>query len=606
MRSMRGWCAFLIGGILVLLFAVAPASPQTTGSAKTLDLKIDLTQAPGPDAARVLRPGLSAYGSDTIPDYVWDKTLSELRVGYVVIEPKWQIILPSTSLEDMKARMKVQDKLVMDIVRSGGRVLYVFQCIPRWISSQPRNDAKTGTGEKLWYSVPPSDYAKWQEVVRAFVQHFNKELSTGGAVTYMIGSEPDNFWRGDEYDFYKYYEYAVKGALQADPEARIGGITPADHLSSVFNTTGKATRDHRPMLQNWIAYCAQARLPIHFVTWHSYPAGSPVPRGTTAWNAAAKDIRGWLGESGYKDTELIVTDWPEWKTHPESDAEFKAAWVASGMMSLADSGISMTHLLQDTLINDQVMKTNGSFGGGNGLFTRAGIAKPVYNAVLAISRMQGQVLSVGTGDPFVTAMATVGSGKVCLLLSYFLPPEWLLPINLFDPGTDLSVIVKAGSGPTKGFFENVVKRSAEGQSVAIPGQFSGETKTYLQNVAGFSRAAKSRRGVPVDVRIAFEGIADGSWASEEFVVDSQSSNSFAQRKDIQAKLTPFLRPGADVRSAQSIIGQIDQSARLQSLGTKPVQAQSSRLAMSTTLDPYSVHLIVLSKGGPSSPTASSK
>src|SRR5206468_147368 len=164
----------------------------------------------------------------------------------------------------------------------------------------------------------------------------------------------------------KYYEYAVKGALQADPEARIGGITPATHLSSVFNTTGKTTRNNRPMLQNWIAYCAQAHLPIHFVTWHSYPAGSPVPPGTTAWNAAAKDIRGWLGESGYKDTELIVTDWPEWKPHQESDTEFKAAWVASGMMSLAASGVSMTHLLQDTLINDQLMKTNGSFGGDQG------------------------------------------------------------------------------------------------------------------------------------------------------------------------------------------------------------------------------------------------
>ena len=604
MRSMRGWCPYLIGGILIVLIPAAPATPQPTGSAKTLDLKIDLSQASGLDAAKVLRAGLTAYGSDTIPGSVWDKTLSELRVGYVVIEPKWQIILPSTSLDDMKSRMKIQDKLVMDIVRSGGRVLYVFQCIPRWISSQPRNEAKMGVGEKTWYSVPPSDYGKWQEVVQAFVQHFNKQLNTGGAVTYMIGSEPDNFWKGDEYDFYKYYEYAVKGALQADPEARIGGITPATHLSSVFNTTGKTTRNNRPMLQNWIAYCAQAHLPIHFVTWHSYPAGSPVPPGTTAWNAAAKDIRGWLGESGYKDTELIVTDWPEWKPHQESDTEFKAAWVASGMMSLAASGVSMTHLLQDTLINDQLMKTNGSFGGGNGLFTRAGIAKPVYNAALAISRMQGQVLSVGTGDPFVTGMATVGNGKVCLLLSYFLPPEWLLPINLFDPGTDLSVIVKAGSGATKGVFENVVKRSAGGQSVAIPAQFPSETKTYLQNVAGFSRTAKARGGVPVDVRLAFEGIADGSWASEEFVVDSQSSNSFAQRKDIQAKLTPFLRPGADVRSAQSVIGQIDQAARLQSRGTKQVQARSSRLAMSTTLDPYSVHLIVLSKGGQPSPAAS--
>lgn len=605
MRTMRGWLVSLIGGILVL-FPGAPASPGPTGPAKTLDLKIDLTQASGIDAAKVLRPGLVAYGEDTISGFVWDKTLSEVRVGYVVVEPKWKIILPSTSLEDMKARMKVQDKLVMDIVRTGGRVLYVFQCIPRWISSQPRNEGKLGHGDKLWYSVPPSDYRKWQEVVRAFVQHFNKELNTGGAVTYMIGSEPDNFWKGDEYEFYKYYEFAVKGALQADPEARIGGITPADHLTRVFNTTGKATRDHRPMLQNWIAYCAQARLPIHFVTWHSYPAGSPVPSGTTTWNSAAKDIRGWLGESGYKDTELIVTDWPEWKPHAESDTEVKAAWVASGMMSLVDSGISMTHLIQDTLVNDQLAKTNGSFGGGNGLFTRAGIAKPVYNALLAISRMQGQVLSVSTSDPFVTGMATVGNGKVCLLLSYFLPPEWLLPFNLFEPGRDLGRILKEGSEAPKGVFENALKRAAAGQSAAIPGRFSSEMKAYMQNIAGFSRAAKAKRGIPVDVRLAFEGVADGSWASEEFVVDSRGSNSFTQRKDIHAKISRFLRPGVNLRAAQATIGQINEATGLRSGGTKQLQVQSSRLAMNTRLDPFSVHLIVLSKGGQSPLAASTK
>src|SRR5436309_14087742 len=116
MRSMRGWCPYFIGGILIVLIPAAPATPQPTGSAKTLDVKIDLTQASGLDAAKVLRPGLTAYGSDTIPGPVWDKTLSAQRVGYAVIEPECQIILPSTSRDDMQARIDIQLQRVMDVV----------------------------------------------------------------------------------------------------------------------------------------------------------------------------------------------------------------------------------------------------------------------------------------------------------------------------------------------------------------------------------------------------------------------------------------------------------------------------------------------------------
>jgi len=278
--------------------------------------------------------------------------------------------------------------------------------------------------------------------------------------------------------------------------------------------------------------------------------------------------------------------------------------VTSGMMSLVDSGVSMTHLLQDTQINDQLMKTNASFGNGNGLFTRAGIAKPVYNALFAISQMKGKVLRVDTGDPFVTGMASVQSGKVYVLLSYFVPPEWVLPFNLFDPGMSLGVIMKAGSGPNKGVFENALKRCASGDSGGIPAQLPGELKTYMQNVAAASRAAKARSGVPVDVRLALDGIADGQWGSEEFIVDSQHSNSFSQRKELQAKMTPFLRPGADLRAAQSVIGQGNQSTRLQSGGSQPVQAQAAHLALNSRLDPDFVHLIVLTRRGQASSPAS--
>ena len=211
---------------------------------------------------------------------------------------------------------------------------------------------------------------------------------------------------------------------------------------------------------------------------------------------------------------------------------------------------------------------------------------------------------VDTGDPLVTGMATYGNGNLSVLLSYFLPPDWLVAFNLFEPGTDLASILEEGARAPKGVFENTLKRSAQGQPGTIPATFSSATKTYLQNVAQFARAAQARRGVPADIRLAVQGMADAAWTSQDFLVDGPGSDSFSQRKDIQAKLSAYMRPGANLRSAQPIIGQINSATGLRPGETRQVQAQTSRLTLTTRLNPYEVRLIVLNQGNQAPAVAS--
>jgi glycosyl hydrolase family 39 (putative alpha-L-iduronidase) len=578
----------------------APQARQVPGGRSSISFAVPLDRPSPLDAAATLRTSVVTYQYEEVFPFMWDQFFKEQRVGTVLIEPKWQIILPSTSMDDLKQRMRSLDPIVMNAIHGGGSVLLMFQCVPKWISSQPDNNGLllANQNERIWYSVPPKSWDDWSSVVQAFVQHFNRELATGGHVSYMIGSEPENYWKGSEDDFFKYYQYAVKGALAADPGARLGGITPAYHLHSHFNTTNADTKDKRPLLQNWIRFCKAQGLPIHFVTWHSFPAGSPLPTATTQWAEAQRDISGWLAESGYRDAELIVADWPDWKAHPEGDTEVKAAWTATGLIALLQTGPQrFTYLgIRDAAIDKAAAASQATFGGGNGLFTRAGIIKPVYNVFRLTSRMEGKIVPVDTQDDFVKAVASVDGGHVWLLLSNFLPPDWLLPHNMFRP--DAKPPGETGELPAeeRKKIQNLSNQAVAGRLNLAQVNAEPYVKSWLTDLQDFSGRTRSRRGQTMQVTIQLQGMAPGAWHADEYVIDAHHANTFASLDRIKARLQPFMGGGVpDSGTLKPIVGQINAEADV--LATKHeirvTAAAGAPPSIETTLEPNAVHLIEL-------------
>ncbi len=113
----------------------------------------------------------------------------------------------------------------------------------------------------------------------------------------------------------------------------------------------------------------------------------------------------WTAEFGYSDAEFIVNDWPEWQAVPhENDSEFQAAYVVSSLISMIKhTKVKALYLgMRDipAFMNKQERRRNASFGGGTGMFTTIGLAKPVYNAYALMSKMEGQLIPVETGDEF--------------------------------------------------------------------------------------------------------------------------------------------------------------------------------------------------------------
>lgn len=607
------------------------ASEPKLGAPVAAELRftIDLTAARATRAEDVLRTNVAAYTHESIPPAIWEKFLAEQRVGDVLIDPVGDFI-GSKSFEDLRSRLRKNDALVKQILSAGGRVQLMIgsAIMPRWLSSQPKNEGDLfagglSEGVKIWRSVPPSDFAKWREVAKAVVHHFNVELQARGRIYYVVGNEPDNYWVGTEDEHNEYYRSFVLGALDADPDVRLGGITPAQFDAkrfSKFNPRSKpdgsvefqeiATKNGKPILYNWIAYCRAKGLPIRVVTWHQYPAASPTPPEGTLWLWGERQIRSWLAEFGYSDVELILNDWPEWRpVLEENDSEFKAAYVAAGVTAMVSNGdLTPVYLgLRDmsAYTDKGAAGASGSFGGGTGLFTRVGIAKPVYSAYALSSKMKGQIVPVETGDDFVQALAAVDGESVSVLLSNFIPSRRIMSRNTFGASgaalaeEELDMIrkrIQAQGWDRERLMKELLDGTLEVGKLGLP---EGLTRR-LEGLQNLARRRPKRGAEPVTISVAISGTArKGRFLRyEEYVVDETHANSYSLREEIAAKVGE-LEETRDRDAAMRLVADVNRRTDVASgkIRDERLAGDGETLTITVVMRPNAVHLVVLSPMG---------
>ena len=104
-------------------------------------------------------------------------------------------------------------------------------------------DALTSDSKKLgdWHAAnvaPPKDYLKWRNLVYETVKHLQERYGAEEIESWYfeVWNEPDlgdHFWipdpknpdRTNQEEYYKLYDYAVDGAVAANPNIRIGGLS---------------------------------------------------------------------------------------------------------------------------------------------------------------------------------------------------------------------------------------------------------------------------------------------------------------------------------------------------------------------------------------------
>ena len=310
-----------------------------------------------------------------------------------------------------------------------------------WKPGDNYNDIYTG------WAYPPTDYAKWGELVYQWARHLTQRYGRAEVDTWWweVWNEPDiGYWRGTPEEYMKLYDYAAAGLRRALPNARIGG-------PEVTGPNGMRTQQ---ILRNFIEHClrgtnfatGQTGSPLDLVTFHAKGAPTVRPEGFVRMSVS-NQLR--AIDNGFR----IVSSFPELKNTPivigESDPEGCAACPVrtnpsnayrNGTMfsSYTAEQISRTYELADlhrvNLLGAVTwafeFEGQPSFDGFRDLSTN-GVAKPVLNVFRMLGQMTGSRVATEStggltledvrdrgvrGQPDISALASRDARSVAVLV----------------------------------------------------------------------------------------------------------------------------------------------------------------------------------------------
>jgi len=204
--------------------------------------------------------------------------------------------------------------------------------------------------------VAYEDQAKWAEIARHVVMHYNDGWANGFYYDiryWEVWNEPDIsiFWTGTPDEYFQLYEATAQALKTHDPTLRVGG--PALCCNWEF-------------LAAFLAYAQANGVPVDFISWHTY---TPDPYDPYEQAEAAQYLRNLFG---FPDAELVLD---EWNYYPGAVNE---NWNAKGAAYTA----SFLAYMQDTpiVISNRYRGNGGGIAStGMGLFNDDGTyKKPAY------------------------------------------------------------------------------------------------------------------------------------------------------------------------------------------------------------------------------------
>ncbi len=166
----------------------------------------------------------------------------------------------------------IVDRILDTYVQAGAIPFVEIGFMPKALSTHPEPYQHTFPKGDIFtgWAYPPKDYAKWGELVHAWVKHCVEKFGEAEVSRWdwEVWNEPNiGYWHGspDEYD--KLYDYTADAVKRALPHARIGGP----------GSTGPANAKADAFLRQFLEHCSSGRnyvtgtngAPLDFISFHA-------------------------------------------------------------------------------------------------------------------------------------------------------------------------------------------------------------------------------------------------------------------------------------------------------------------------------------------------
>lgn len=392
------------------------------------------------------RTTLATLGSLS-PDRVYFRAHNLLTSGDGTPALKWG----STNIytEDAQGR-PVYNFTIVDHIFDTYRERHVKPYVeigfmPEAMSTRPQpyqHNFRPGSGDiRTGWAYPPKDYAKWEELIYQWVRHCverygKQEVESWYFETWNEANLEKYYWGGNQADFFRLHDAAVRGVRRALPTARVGG----PDIAGMRDT----------YLTDFMNHVKQAGTPTDFLSFHAKGTPSFIDDGngkghvrmglSTHLQVADHEFAQVQKDATFRNTPIVIGE-----SDPEGCAACQGPANAyrNGTMYSSYTAASFPRLqalatrrgvnLEGVLSWAFEFEDQPYFAGFRQL-TSAGIDLPVMNIFKMFAKMDGQyvaatsdrqlpldqVMASGVrGDADVGTLATVDENKVAILVWHY-------------------------------------------------------------------------------------------------------------------------------------------------------------------------------------------
>ena len=287
--------------------------------------------------------------------------------------------------------------------------------------------------------VAPNSWTEWDDLIYHLVKHVNERkfgvkfwiLSNEGDLG-EPGGVPYRFPTVESY--LEYFGHTARAILRADPNAKIGGPSPANSKSAQLDAV--------------ISTAAEGKIPLDFLTFHGY---SDDPEMFGSMIAAMKAKLARYPSLSHVQTYIDQWNFPNWTSAsppPNVNPFFQPAFVMEATRAFYEAGLdgSAFFHIRDYFVDEHLFTSFLSAKGAanmarwwnempqyEGIYDNQDRVRPDYFAFKLLSLIRGQKLAVTGTDNAIHAFAARGGHWVNVVV-------WNFPKN--EKGSARDVVVK--------------------------------------------------------------------------------------------------------------------------------------------------------------------
>jgi hypothetical protein len=487
----------------------------------------------------------------------------------------WEISQLSEEKEVQEQLLANYEAIIKNISDAGGTVILNLFGTP------------VNFGRVLDKKSPPRDLRAFKALVKNIIRDLscNKRYN----IWYEVWTAPDldDFFLGREQEYLHLYRVVAESAKELRAETKIHIPVGAPSASWWFQNLAGNTivSPERSLIYTLIKFCYRYHLPLDFVSWHSFSTDPASEKESTIYKKSAVTlIRDWLSYFDFdKNTPLVVDEW-----NFDIDANVLAArgersfigasFIPSRIRNMHMAGIDyqVYYCLEDFQRNREgVVRNVGLFSFDPEENEYKGIRKATYKVFRMLATLGQDMYPLKFGDEFAGSIATKTSDGYALLFYNYIDPQMVtnyLTKNIAGLKPKERKIVLNLISSEK--LEKIMLHQLEGAKLRV----SNRIKNFLKKAQALNDKAKKFEYNARSVKINIKNLLSPK-------APERKSGSPENQKETQ---TTYLY--------QRYIMDASCSFNCEFAPVETKEIEPAALYQETlTLNPYSVHLILLKK-----------